>query len=78
MPYVKTTPDGSHTRRDARDVLTSAPRPLTPEELFVQCGRDGSDIDDIDRFFADLRALVHDGFAEETRSKGAITIGVRR
>jgi type I restriction enzyme, S subunit len=78
MPYVKKTPAGSHKRRDARDVLTSAPRPLTPEELFVQCGRDGSDIDDIDRFFADLRALVHDGFAEETRSKGAITIGVRR
>jgi hypothetical protein len=78
MPYKRTTPDVSHKRREARDVLMSASRPLSPEELFVQCGLDGSDIDDIDRFFADLRTLVHDGFAEETRSKGAITIGVRR
>jgi type I restriction enzyme S subunit len=78
MPNAKERPHAFHEKREAREVLISARQPLTPEELFVQCGRDSNDIDDIDRFFVEVRDLVNDGFAEELRSHGAVTIGLRR
>jgi hypothetical protein len=56
------------------EILQSVPEGLSPEELFRQSGRSEVDLDQVERFYVDLRQLVRDGKVKETRPDSATVL----
>ncbi len=48
-------------------VLQEASQPLSPEELFIRCGRAANDIEQVEKFYAELRELAESQQLEELR-----------
>jgi hypothetical protein len=78
MPDTQRKSLRAQPQREMRHIVSTARKPISPEALFDQCGRNANDIEDIELFFRELRGLVEEGFAEETRSHSNVTIRRRR
>ena len=60
----RSTPD---EYREISIVLRETGAQLTPEELFLKCGRDSTNVDAIEYFFEELSGLIGAGLVEELR-----------
>ena len=62
--------------RPVLTVLKEAAESLTPEQLFARCGRNPNDLEEVERFYAELRGLADAGLLEERRP-GRATVELR-
>lgn len=60
--------------RSIIDVLDKSPKGLTPEQLFYQSGRSEADLEQVEKFYAEIRQLVRDKKIIETRPTNASVI----
>jgi len=79
LPPRKLWPARLHPRPPGKwcpffEILQSVPEGLSPEELFRQSGRSEVDLDQVERFYVDLRQLVRDGKVKETRPDSATVL----
>jgi type I restriction enzyme S subunit len=71
---IKSKPSNNKSRAILETLKMNA-KSLTPEELFMLCGRDATAIEEVERFFGELRVLVDDGSVEEIRQgKTVVTL----
>jgi type I restriction enzyme S subunit len=60
--------------RPILDVLRDAKAGISPEDLFHECGRDETDLEQIEKFYAELRLRVNDGKVMEKRPNEATVL----
>jgi hypothetical protein len=56
------------------DVLRASKGGFSPEELFRQSGRDETDLEQVEKFYTELRQFVNDGKVKEKRPNSATVI----
>jgi type I restriction enzyme S subunit len=70
----KTKPSAATELPPILQVLRESNGSLSPEDLFQKSGRDESDLEQVEKFYADLRQLVHQRKIKETRPDSATVL----